>query len=673
MPRPVPVRPPVRPPLPPRRGTGRRPLRALTVAGVAALLLPLLPAGASAGADERDPGSLQEAFARAADRHRVPESVLLGVSYLQSRWDAHHGAPSVSGGYGPMHLTDARTALAEQPHHGHGSEDPRGDTSREVRDVHDDLPDADELPERLRTLERAAELTGLSEEELRTDPAANVEGGAALLAAAQKELGLPLSDDPAQWYGAVARYPGSSDAEAAKVFADEVFDVIRDGERRTTDSGQVVTLEGDADLAPDTSRLAGPDLRKAPERDERVECPRSVSCEWIPAPYQEYANPDGSPNYGNHDKANRPASQRIDYIVVHDTEATWDTTLKLVQDPTYVSWHYSLRSSDGHIAQHVPLKDVGWHAGNWYVNAKSIGLEHEGFLTAPDAWYTEAMYRTSARLVKHLARTYDIPLDRQHILGHDNVPGVTGANIPGMHTDPGPYWDWEHYFTLLGAPFHPTAGPGSELVTIKPDYDEHKPVYTRCDGSGQPCPPHGSSAVRLHTEPSADAPLVKDVGLRPGGGDSTTGVNDTGARATTGQRYAVAERRGEWTAIWYLGQKAWFHNPADEPTAVNSRGWVVTPKEGVESVPVYGRAYPEAGAYPEGIPAQAISPLPYTVRAGQAYALGLRTKGEYYYAKTFDPADHVVVRGEEEYYQIQLGHRVAFVKAADVTVRRAGR
>ncbi|MGK5497537.1 N-acetylmuramoyl-L-alanine amidase [Streptomyces sp. URMC 125] len=604
----------------------------------------------------------------------MPESVLLGVSYLQSRWDGHRGAPSVAGGYGPMHLTDLRTALArERPHHGHGAEDPRGDTARETREVHVELPDPKELPERLRTLERAAELTGLGEEELRTDPAANIEGGAALLAAAQKELGLPPSDDPAEWYGAVARYPGSSDAGAAEVFADEVFAVIREGGRRTTDSGQVVVLEGDPDLAPDTSQPTGPDSRtSASGRDGRVECPRSVSCAWIPAPYEEYSDPDGSPNYGNHDRADRPESQRIDYIVVHDTEATWDTTLKLVQNPRYVSWHYSLRSSDGHIAQHVPLKDVGWHAGNWYVNAKSIGLEHEGFLTAPDAWYTEAMYRTSARLVRHLAHRYGIPLDRQHILGHDNVPGVTAAAIPGMHTDPGPYWDWRHYFTLLGAPFHPTAGPDSELVTIRPDYDEHKPVYTRCDTSGLPCPPHGSSAVRLHTEPSPDAPLVRDAGLRPGGGDSTTGVNDTGARATTGQQYAVAERRGAWTAIWYLGQKAWFHNPADGPTAVGSRGWVVTPREGVAPVPVYGRAYPEASAYPEGVPAQAISPLPYAVGAGQAYALGLRTKGEYYHAKTFDPAHHVVVRGEEEYYQIQLGHRVAFVRAADVTVRRAG-
>ncbi|MFR9758265.1 N-acetylmuramoyl-L-alanine amidase, partial [Streptomyces sp. TR06-5] len=113
-----------------------------------------------------------------------------------------------------------------------------------------------------------------------------------------------------------------------------------------------------------------------------------------------------------------------------------------------------------------------------------------------------------------------------------------------------------------------------------------------------------SGAVRLHTAPEADAPLVRDIGLRPDGGPSTTDVNDTGARASTGQRYAVAGRQGEWTAIWYLGQKAWFHNPADRPTAVPARGPVVTPKEGRDSVPVYGRAYPEASAYPEGVPVQ---------------------------------------------------------------------
>jgi hypothetical protein len=640
----------------------------LTTAGVvacAALLLPLVSAGPSATAERAPAGSLQEAFAAAADEYGVPESVLLGVSYLQSRWDGHGGAASVTGGYGPMHLTDARTALAEAPHHSHGTEDARGDDARPARSVAEAaLPEPGELPPRLRTLERAAEVSGIGPEQLRDSAAANVRGGAALLAEAQRELGGPAGQDPADWYGAVARYSGADDVATATAYADDVFDVIRTGQSRTTDSGQRVALAPQPAVEPERTQVRRLGLRTADAGG--TECPRTVACEWIPAPYEEFGDGD----YGNHDQGNRPASQSVDYIVVHDTEATWDTTLKLVQNPKYVSWQYSLRSSDGHVAQHVPLEDVAWHAGNWFVNAKSVGLEHEGFLVSPDAWYTEAMYRASARLVRYLAKRYDIPLDRQHILGHDNVPGTTAATIRGMHTDPGPYWDWAHYFQLLGRPFTPQAGPDSAVVTIRPEYTEHQPLYTGCLKAGEACSPHGSGAVRLHTGPSENAPLVKDVGLRPGGQDSTAGVNDTGARASTGQQYAVAERRGEWTAIWYLGQKAWFHNPRTQPTAVGAREAVLTPRDGLAEAPVYGRAYPEASAYPAGVPVQAQSPLPYKLLAGQKYVVGDRVPGEYLYATTYGTAGHRVVRGQEMYYEIQFGHRVAFVKEADVRVLR---
>ncbi|MFE0046025.1 N-acetylmuramoyl-L-alanine amidase [Streptomyces albireticuli] len=644
----------------------RRPLRAAGVVASAALLLPLVTTAPAATAGQPGDGALLQAFTDASAKYHVPRSVLLGVSYLQSRWDSHGGAPSVTGGYGPMHLTDAATALAAAPHHGDGREDPRGDGARPLpaaRSARGAAPVPAELPARLRTLERAAKLSGLSAEALRRDPAANVQGGAALLADGQRRLGLPLSGDPADWYGAVAAYPGAGDSATATTFAKDVFEVIRSGERRTTDSGQRVALPASPRLElrrEQVRRLGLPD-----SREDGVECPDTVACESIPAPYQQLEGSD----YGNHDLGDRPSSQKADFIVIHDTEGSWETTIKLVKDPAYVSWNYTIRSADGHIAQHVPTKDVAWHAGNWYVNAKSVGIEHEGFLAQPDAWYTEEMYRTSARLVAHLARKLDIPLDRQHILGHDNVPGTTPGTIRGMHTDPGPYWDWAHYFELIGKPLRPTGGAFGGMVTIRPDYDKHKPAYTGCAEPGKPCAAHGSGAVRLHTAPRERSPLVKDIGLRPDGGESTTDVNDTGARASTGQQFAVADRRGDWTAIWYLGQKAWFHNPWWRQTAVNAFGSVVTPKEGVADVPVYGRAYPEQAAYPSEVPVQAVTPLPYKLLAGQEYVLGQRLTSEYLWAKTFDPAGHKVVRGKDVYYEIQFGHRVAYVKATDVTVR----
>ncbi|MFF0626512.1 N-acetylmuramoyl-L-alanine amidase [Streptomyces sp. NPDC004296] len=651
--------------------------RSATAVAAAALLVPLVAAAPSAGAGEPPSGTLQRAFGEAAARYHVPRSVLLGVSFLESRWDSHGGAPSVSGGYGPMHLTDARAAVARAPEFSADGGDARGDTRRPLRTASQVrravLPA--ELPARLRTLPTAAKLTGLSAAKLRSDPAANVSGGAALLAAAQRALGLPTSGDPAKWYAAVARYGSAGDPRGGAAFARDVFEVMRQGQRRTTDAGQRVALAAAPRLTADATqekrlgRAATAQRASAPGAGGALECPWSVACESWPAPYEQY---DNGTNYGNHDLADRPKDQRIDSIVIHDTEGSWETTLRLIKDPKYVSWHYTIRSADGLIAQHVPTKDVAWHAGNWYVNSHSIGIEHEGFLAAPDAWYTEAMYRTSARLVKYLAKEYDIPLDRQHILGHDNVPGTIPSTIPGMHTDPGPYWDWAHYFTLLGKPFTRTAGAHGGLVTIRPSYGRNRPVYTGCEKAGQPCVPHGSTAVRLHTAPSEAAPLIQDIGLHPDGSATTTGVNDTAARATSGQRFAVAGRSGDWTAIWYLGQQAWFHNPRSNPTAVNAKGLVATPKAGRAEIPVYGRAYPEKEAYPAQVPVQAVTPLPYTLLAGQEYAVGGRVRSEYFYSPTFDITKHVVVRGKDVYYEIQLGHRVGYVRAADVDVRSSG-
>ncbi|GHI09910.1 amidase [Streptomyces cellostaticus] len=630
----------------------------------AALLLPLLGAAPAQSTPAPSADRLQRAFATAAAEYHVPQSVLLAVSYLQSRWDAHAGAPSVTGGYGPMHLTDARTALATTEHLAEGTEDARGDAARAALHPDIKLPANPALPARLRTLPKAAELTGLPAQELRSDPAANIAGGAALLAAAQKQLGEPLSADPGDWYGAVARFSGADDTATAAAYANDVYDVLRTGEERVTDDGQLVLLAAQPHLAAVTAQLKRAGLRTLPA--DGTECPLSVSCEWIPAPYAQFGNDD----YGNHDLGDRPVSQGIKYIVIHDTEGHWDGVLNLIQDPTYVSWNYTIRSTDGLIAQHVKAQDVAWHAGNWYLNAKSVGIEHEGFLASPDAWYTEAMYRSSARLVRYLARRYDIPLDRQHILGHDNVPGPTASVIPGMHTDPGPYWEWRHYFELLGHPFERTGGRHSSLVTIMPDYAANQPVYTGCTAKGEPCAAHGSSEVRLYSDHDENAPLLKDIGLKT---DPTDGVNDLSSRVSTGQQYAVADRWGEWTAIWYLGQKAWFENPRKEPTAVRASGLVVTPKDGVASVPVYGRAYPEKEAYPAGVPAQSVVALPYTIPAGQKYVVGDVVPGEYYYAVTFTTDSHRVVVGKDLYYEIQYGHRVAFVRAADVRLEGSAR
>jgi hypothetical protein len=622
---------------------------AITVTGVSSSGGP--PAAASTPGPTAAAAS---AFSAAAAKYGVPESVLLAVSYAETRWDDHQGASSTDGGYGPMHLTAVDPSAVV---------DLSG--KRKVAKTSS-----------LRTLYKASELTGLDPVALRNETAANIEGGAALLASYQRSLDLPVGADTsaAQWYGAVASYAEASDRVAAGVFADDVYSIMARGAARTTNTGQQIVMPAVA-VAPDKSQVSKLALPAgAPTNNSGVECPKSLGCEWLPAPYQDL----GGGDYGNHDLANRPKTGKIDYIIVHDTEGGWQGTLNLVQDPTYVSWQYTMRSSDGHTWQHVKANDVAWHAGNWYVNMHSIGIEHEGFAAQGATWYTESLYRNSAKLVRYLAAKNNIPLDRAHIIGHDQIPGTIPSTVRGMHWDPGPYWNWEHYFDLLGAPIWGKSvfpvKPGS-IVTIKPGFADNVQVLTNCTGAGTTCTPQGTNFVYLRQAPDDAAPLVKDIGLRPDGSNGTTEVSDIGPRAAAGSQYVVAQRQGDWVAVWYLGAIAWFKSPASAPDAFAKPGLVVKPKKGLASVPVYGRAYPEQAAYPEGIPYQVVTPLQYSILAGQAYPVGDPSiETDYYRAVTFagqPPTDKVQVLGKDRYYQIWFGHRMAYVRAADVDLRPA--
>ncbi len=52
------------------------------------------------------------------------------------------------------------------------------------------------------------------------------------------------------------------------------------------------------------------------------------------------------------------------------------------------------------------------------------------------------MYASSARLVAGICRRYGIPVDREHIVGHNEVPEV-------IRVCPGPHWDWDRYMELV--------------------------------------------------------------------------------------------------------------------------------------------------------------------------------------------------------------------------------
>jgi hypothetical protein len=635
--------------------------------------------------------ALQRDFAAAAREFHVPDSVLLAVSYQETLWESHRGQPSFTGNYNVMGLTQLVASQVTKP--SAAGRMPEFDLRGDGRAGHH-KPDAAVLAElasvpagpAVHTLDAAARLIGSPSSALRTNMRQSVRGGAALLASYERAAIGSLPRNPGRWYAAVARYSQSPDASGARLFANRVYATIRDGAARVTADGQQVSLAASPSVSPQRTQLSRLGLQPAATSATGTtpECPSGLACSFVPAAYASTSTTDLTA-YGNYDHANRPADgDAIRYIVIHDTEASYASTIATFQNPTsHASAHYVI-SSSGQVTQMVLTKDVAWHAGNWYVNMHAIGIEHEGFALQGATWYTESEYQSSAALVRYLAAKYGVPLDRQHIIGHDDVPGPLQQYVAGMHWDPGTYWDWDHYLGLIGTPPGGTGGAPlvGGLITIAPPFTTaNEPTVTGCGTSGTgTCPAQPANFVYLYTSPSATAPLIHDTALYPAATAGTTAASDWTDKAAVGQSFIVAAQQGDWTAIWYEGQKAWFYNPGGVNAVANGNTaqTVVTPRAGATSIPVYGRAYPSPSSYPPVLQSvsqqatQQLTPLSYTISAGQRYVAGPAVPGTYFYTKNYDqsaPGDHTLVTDTGTvYYPIRYNHRLAFVMASDVQI-----
>ena len=334
--------------------------------------------------------SLAAEFRAASEEHGVPEDLLLAMGYVNTHWEMpppvgyEEGEIEAHGAYGIMSLYQ--------------------NLSRN-------------------TLDRATKLTGLSEEELKTGRAANVRGGAAVLAEIQ---GQERPANPNGWYGAVAEYGGGP------LYARQVYDILKSGASAAISTGEQVELSPHPDADPQEMFTTQSTTRSTADYGGAT---------WYGAYWNSHSNCSASINFC---QANRPGSNNINKVIIHVTQGSWSGAINWFQDPAAgVSAHYTVRSGDGFIGQSVHEEDIAYHAGNWEYNQTSIGIEHEGYVSNP-SWFTDAMYRSSAKLTAYLCKKYAIPMDRNHVIGHNAVPGAT-------HTDPGAYWKWTKYMDYVRA------------------------------------------------------------------------------------------------------------------------------------------------------------------------------------------------------------------------------
>jgi N-acetylmuramoyl-L-alanine amidase len=151
-------------------------------------------------------------------------------------------------------------------------------------------------------------------------------------------------------------------------------------------------------------------------------------------------------------------------VVIHYTVITYQQTLRAFNTLTSnVSAHYVVRG-DGHIAYVVGEEHTAWHSGNYWYNLNSIGIELE-LNTRTNPFFREEQYLAAAAVTCRAAARWGFPLDRAHVIGHNEVPGAT-------HTDPGPTWNWPHFMWLLSLCAPPNASTVRAAFVSQTPYPE---------------------------------------------------------------------------------------------------------------------------------------------------------------------------------------------------------
>ncbi|MCH2190615.1 MAG: 1,6-anhydro-N-acetylmuramyl-L-alanine amidase AmpD [Gammaproteobacteria bacterium] len=110
-----------------------------------------------------------------------------------------------------------------------------------------------------------------------------------------------------------------------------------------------------------------------------------------------------------------------------------------------VSAHF-LIYRDGTITQFIPTDKRAWHAGESVclgrpqVNNFSIGIELEGW-DLDDSGFTEEQYSVLGQLASCLRLAYP-KIARDNIFAHSDI-------APGRKPDPGPYFSWTKFYSVL--------------------------------------------------------------------------------------------------------------------------------------------------------------------------------------------------------------------------------
>lgn len=138
-------------------------------------------------------------------------------------------------------------------------------------------------------------------------------------------------------------------------------------------------------------------------------------------------------------------------IVWHIAEGTYNGTISWEQNPQSQTSSHFVLGKNGEVAQLVPLTEAAWTQGavkspshpvvkmrkGVNPNLYCISIECEGFWKDTKGKLTDKALDSAVELTKHIVaevkRIYgvEIPIDREHIIGHYQINSVTRSHCPG--------------------------------------------------------------------------------------------------------------------------------------------------------------------------------------------------------------------------------------------------
>ncbi|MCU0334630.1 MAG: family 10 glycosylhydrolase [Chitinophagaceae bacterium] len=323
--------------------------------------------------------TLQRYFAQAATEFGVPLPILQAYAQVQSNW-AQVG-PSMYGSWGMMGLVE------------------QGEVKQ---------------------LSEAAGLLGISTEAIKNEARQSIRAAAALLAHYQ-----PAGSSHsrlADWFGAVARLTGLTDAGMRYSLAQRVYSTLQQGSKTISVWGEIIWLPPVATgSVPPQPVPTGPQPLGNGTPDYSAAIYNLTTCNFNSRPV------GASPRY---------------YFVHYIATGTYEGAISWFKNcSSQVSAHYVVRNADGQITQVVDEANRAWSQGVTEYNDRGIGVEHEVLATNLSMWDSQPMLTEAGKLCADVCNRNSIPKLRRSangdagIYGHSDVRATDCPNMTASRWD----------------------------------------------------------------------------------------------------------------------------------------------------------------------------------------------------------------------------------------------